>query len=454
VRTVPGVRKAVKWNSPFYGVERDGEKQGWFLSFHCFTKYVKVAFFRGASLRPVPPSASKHEDVRYLDIYEEDQIDEAQLTAWVKQASKLPGMRRCGGMTCHRPYACGAGRQRALLGHRSKMERRMTSPTTMKAVVIAGKGGPEVLELRDVPVPQPGPGEILIKVAAAGVNRPDVLQRQGSYPPPKGHSELPGLEVSGVVEALGDGVQRFASGDEVLALVNGGGYAQYVVTVEACAIKKPPALSFEEAAAIPETFFTVWHNVFERGGLKDGETFLVHGGTSGIGVTAIQIAKAFGARVITTAGSDEKCEAARALGADIAINYRTQDFVQVVKNETKRGVNVILDMVGGDYIAKNIRCLADDGRLINIGYQNGSTATVDFMRVMLKRLTLTGSTLRIRPTEVIGRIANAIEERVLPLVVAGKIKIPIDSTFPLARASEAHARMESGAHIGKIVLTV
>jgi NADPH2:quinone reductase len=336
----------------------------------------------------------------------------------------------------------------------SKTERRMTSPTTMKAVVIAGKGGPDVLELRDVPLPQPGPGEILIKVTAAGVNRPDVMQRQGSYPPPKGHSQLPGLEVSGVDEALGDGVERFAVGDEVLALVNGGGYAQYAVAAEACAIKKPPTLSFEEAAAIPETFFTVWHNVFERGGLKDGETFLVHGGTSGIGVTAIQIAKAFGARVITTAGSDEKCEASRALGADIAINYRTQDFVQIVKDQTKGGVNVILDMVGGDYIAKNIRCLADDGRLVNIGYQNGSTATVDFMRVMLKRLTLTGSTLRIRPTEVKGQIARAIEERVLPLVVAGKIKIPIDNTFPLARASEAHARMESGAHIGKIVLTI
>jgi NADPH2:quinone reductase len=213
-------------------------------------------------------------------------------------------------------------------------------------------------------------------------------------------------------------------------------------------------MSFTEAAAIPETFFTVWHNVFERGGLKAGETFLVHGGTSGIGVTAIQLAKAFGARVITTAGSDEKCAAARALGADVAINYRTQDFAEVIRQETgKRGVDVILDMVGGDYIEKNIRSLADDGRLVNIAYQTGSTATIDFMRVMLKRLTITGSTLRIRTNAVKGRIARALEEKVIPLVAAGQIKIPVDSTYPLARAADAHARMESSAHIGKIVLT-
>jgi NADPH2:quinone reductase len=331
----------------------------------------------------------------------------------------------------------------------------MSLPDIMKAVVIEGKGGPEVLQLRDVPLPQPGEREVLIKVAAAGVNRPDVLQRQGSYPPPKGHSELPGLEVSGIVAALGAGVERLSLGDAVMALVSGGGYAEYVVAAEPCCIKKPEALSFVEAAAIPETFFTVWHNVFERGGLKTGQKFLVHGGTSGIGVTAIQLAKAFGAHVTTTAGSDEKCNAARALGADVAINYRTQDFASVIKSDTAgRGVDVILDIVGGDYIDKNIRSLGDDGRLVNIAYQNGSAATIDFMRVMLKRLTITGSTLRIRPVDVKGRIARAVEERVLPLIAAGKIKVPIDSTYPLARAAEAHARMESSAHVGKIVLTV
>jgi NADPH2:quinone reductase len=325
----------------------------------------------------------------------------------------------------------------------------------MKAVVIEGKGGPEVLQLRDVAVPQPGKGEVLIKVTAAGVNRPDVLQRQGNYPAPKGHSELPGLEVSGVVAALGEGVERLSIGDAVLALVAGGGYAEYTVAPEVCCIRKPDTLSFIDAAAIPETFFTVWHNVFERGELKAGETFLVHGGTGGIGVTAIQLAKAFGATVFTTVGSDEKCAAARALGADVAINYRTQDFSEVVKSETgKRGVDVILDMVGGDYIEKNIRALSDDGRLVNIAYQKGSTATIDFMRVMLKRLTITGSTLRIRTNDVKGRIAQAIEEKVMPLVAAGSIKVPIDGTYPLAQAAKAHERMETSAHIGKIVLTI
>jgi len=331
----------------------------------------------------------------------------------------------------------------------------MTLPDVMKAVVIEGKGGPEVLQLRDVAVPQPGKGEVLIKVTAAGVNRPDVLQRQGNYPAPKGHSELPGLEVSGVVAALGEGVERLSIGDPVLALVAGGGYAEYTVAPEVCCIRKPDTLSFIDAAAIPETFFTVWHNVFERGELKAGETFLVHGGTGGIGVTAIQLAKAFGATVFTTVGSDEKCAAARALGADVAINYRTQDFSEVVKSETgKRGVDVILDMVGGDYIEKNIRALSDDGRLVNIAFQKGSTATIDFMRVMLKRLTITGSTLRIRTNDVKGRIAQAIEEKVMPLVAAGSIKVPIDGTYPLAQAAKAHERMETSAHIGKIVLTI
>jgi len=331
----------------------------------------------------------------------------------------------------------------------------MTLPDVMKAVVIEGKGGPEVLQLRDVAVPQPGKGEVLIKVTAAGVNRPDVLQRQGNYPAPKGHSELPGLEVSGVVAALGEGVERLSIGDAVLALVAGGGYAEYTVAPEVCCIRKPDTLSFIDAAAIPETFFTVWHNVFERGELKAGETFLVHGGTGGIGVTAIQLAKAFGATAFTTVGSAEKCAAARALGADVAINYRTQDFSEVVKSETgKRGVDVILDMVGGDYIEKNIRALSDDGRLVNIAFQKGSTATIDFMRVMLKRLTITGSTLRIRTNDVKGRIARAIEEKVMPLIAAGSIKVPIDGTYPLAQAAKAHERMETSAHIGKIVLTI
>ncbi len=328
-------------------------------------------------------------------------------------------------------------------------------PATMTAIAIDGKGGPEVLkpQMRDVPVPQAG--QVLIKVAAAGVNRPDVLQRKGLYPAPKGHSELPGLEVAGHVAALGTGPSRFKPGDAVMGLVNGGGYAEYCLADEGCCLPIPAGLSMTEAAAFPETFFTVWHNVFERGALKPAEWFLVHGGTSGIGVTAIQLAKAFGAHVITTAGSDAKCAAARALGADVAINYNTQDFASAVKDATNsRGADVILDMVGGDYIDKNIRALADDGRLVNIGFQSGSTATLDLMRVMLKRLTLTGSTLRVRSLDVKTAIAHAVEANVLPLIASGKVKVVIDSTFPLARAADAHARMESSQHIGKIVLEV
>jgi NADPH2:quinone reductase len=323
---------------------------------------------------------------------------------------------------------------------------RMNLPASMKAIVIEGKGGPDVLRLRQLPVPTPGAEDVLIKVAAAGVNRPDVLQRQGNYPPPKGHSELPGLEVAGVIASVGADVQGLSAGDEVLALVAGGGYAEYCVAPAICCIRKPQSLSFVEAAAIPETFFTVWHNVFERGALKAGEKFLV---------TAIQLAKEFGAKVFTTAGSDEKCAAARQLGADVAINYKTTDFAEVVKRETDgRGVDVILDMVGGDYIEKNIRSLGDDGRLVNIAFQQGSKATVDFMRVMLKRLTITGSTLRIRSNDVKGHIARAIESQVMPLVVSAKIKVPIDGTYALADAADAHARMESSAHVGKIVLMV
>ena len=330
-----------------------------------------------------------------------------------------------------------------------------TYPDMMTAIAIDGKGGPEVLKPVTLSVPQPAAGQVLIKVLAAGVNRPDVLQRKGLYPAPKGHSDLPGLEVAGTVAECGEGATRFKPGDAVMALLNGGGYAEYAIADEGVCLPVPKELSIVEAAALPETFFTVWHNVFERGALKTGQSFLVHGGTSGIGVTAIQLAKALGATVYATAGSAEKCEACRKLGADVAIDYKTQDFADVIKAETKgRGVDVILDMVGGDYIDKNIRSLADDGRLVNIAYQKGSTATVDFMRVMLKRLTLTGSTLRIRPKDVKAAIAAQVEAQALPLIASGKIKVPVDSTYPLLDAGKAHARMEESAHIGKIVLVV
>ena len=328
-------------------------------------------------------------------------------------------------------------------------------PETMTAVLITGKGGPEVLVSHKVPTPQPGPGQLLVKVAAAGVNRPDVLQRKGLYPAPKGHSEIPGLEIAGEIAVAGSETQRFKPGDRFMALVNGGGYAEYCLAEEPAGLPVPAALSITEAAGFPETFFTVWHNVFERARLWSGEWFMVHGGTSGIGVTAIQLAKAFGAKVIATAGSPEKCEACRRLGADRAVDYNTEDFVDAVKAETGgKGVDVILDMVGGDYLDRNIRSLADDGRLVNIAYQKGSSVTVDMMRVMLKRLTITGSTLRIRPTAVKAQIARGLEEQVLPMIADGCVKVVMDSTFPLAEAARAHARMEEGQHIGKIVLTL
>ena len=332
----------------------------------------------------------------------------------------------------------------------------MTSlPQTMTAIEIDGKGGPEVLVSRQTDVPEAGPGQVLIKVHAAGINRPDVLQRQGLYPAPKGHSPILGLEVAGEIAATGDGATRFKVGDKVMALVNGGGYAQYCVAEEPATLPIPTGLSMVEAAAIPETFFTVWHNVFERAALKPGEWFMIHGGTSGIGVTAIQLAKAFGAKVIATAGSPDKCAACTSLGADRAVDYRAEDFVDVVKDVTdKRGVDVILDMVGGDYIERNIRSLGDDGRLVYIAFLKGSKVEVDLMRVMLKRLTITGSTLRIRPTEVKGRIARALEEKVVPLIAEGKIRVVIDSSFPLEDVAKAHERLEAGQHIGKIVLTM
>jgi NADPH2:quinone reductase len=329
-----------------------------------------------------------------------------------------------------------------------------TPPATMTAIAIADKGGPEVLQPVTLPVPTAGPGQLLVKVAAAGVNRPDVMQRLGLYPAPTGHSEIPGLEIAGTVAAAGDGSGRFKVGDVVMALVNGGGYAEYCLADASACLPVPANLDMAQAAAIPEGFFTVWHNVFERGGLKAGEWFLMHGGTSGIGVVAIQLAHALGAKVITTVASAEKCEVCRSLGVTRAIDYAQEDFVEVVKAETgKRGVDLILDIVGGDYVERNIRSLADDGRLVNIAFQKGSKVTIDLMRVMLKRLTLTGSTLRIRSAEVKAQIARAVEERALPLVADGRVKIVIDRTYPLAEAAKAHARMEE-PHIGKIVLTV
>jgi NADPH2:quinone reductase len=327
-------------------------------------------------------------------------------------------------------------------------------PSTMTAIGIREPGKPEVLVPEERPVPQPGAGEILIKVEAAGVNRPDVMQRKGLYPPPPGAPDIPGLEVAGTVAAIGNNATRWKIGDKVMALVIGGGYAQYCLAHEshALAVGNIPIV---EAAAIPETFFTVWHNVFERGALKSGETFLVHGGSSGIGTTAIQLAKAFGARVITTAGSDEKCDACRKLGADVAINYKTEDFVAATKAATNdKGANVILDMVGGDYIGRNYEAASVEGRIVQIAFQGSPKATVDFRRIMLKRLHHTGSTLRSRSVADKGAIARAVEAQALPLVASAKVKVLIDSTFPLAEAAKAHARMESSAHIGKIVLTL
>jgi NADPH2:quinone reductase len=332
----------------------------------------------------------------------------------------------------------------------------MTSlPERMKAIAITEPGGPEVLQPVEVARPDPGPGEVLVKVAAAGVNRPDVIQRKGLYPPPPGASPLPGLEIAGEVVALGQGVSRYRLGDKVTALVTGGGYAEYCPAHEGSALSWPAGYDAVRAAALPETFFTVWHNLFYRGGLAAGETILIHGGSSGIGTTAIQLAKAFGARVFATAGSAEKCAACTELGADLAINYRETDFVEAVKQATSgRGVEFILDMVGGEYIQKNILCAADEGRIHQIAFLNGPKATVDFTRLMIKRLTLTGSTLRPRTAEVKAELARGLETQVWPLLTAGTAKPIIDSTFPLDKASEAHARMETNAHIGKIILTI
>jgi NADPH2:quinone reductase len=328
-------------------------------------------------------------------------------------------------------------------------------PDRMTAVAISEPGGPEVLQPEERPLPVLGHGEILIRVAAAGVNRPDVLQRKGAYPPPPGASDLPGLEVAGEVVALGTGVGRHAVGDKVTALAPGGGYAEYCKVPAGHALPIPGGLSMVEAAAVPETFFTVWTNVFDRCGLKRGERFLVHGGTSGIGTTAIQLAKAFGAEVFTTVGSDEKAEAVRKLGADHAINYKDQAFEKVVLEITGgEGIDVILDMVGGDYVERNWKAAAVEGRICQIATLNGIAENVNFSRLMVKRLTHTGSTLRPRSDDFKTAIAASLEEKVWPMIESGKVGPVMDSTFPLAEAAEAHRRMEGSGHIGKIVLTV
>jgi NADPH:quinone reductase len=330
----------------------------------------------------------------------------------------------------------------------------MAIPQTMKAVEIAGPGGPEVLQATTRPTPKPDPDEVLIKVAAAGVNRPDVLQRQGNYPVPPGASDIPGLEVAGEIVALGDGVKGWKIGDRVMALVAGGGYAEYASAPAPQCLAVPNNFSMVEAAAVPETFFTVWTNVFERGDLKSDEAFLVHGGTSGIGTTAIQLAHAFGARVFATAGSDEKCRICEKLGAERAFNYRNEDFVEGIRTATGgKGADLILDMVGGDYVARNIAVCAVEGRIVSIAFLRGAKVEVNLASVMAKRLVLTGSTLRPRSVADKGAIAKALRENVLPHLESGRIKPVIDHTFALAEAAEAHRRIEAD-HVGKIVLTL
>ncbi len=326
----------------------------------------------------------------------------------------------------------------------------------MKAVVITQPGPASVLQIRDRPVPVPAENEVLIKVFAAGINRPDILQRKGAYPPPPGASpDIPGLEVAGIIEACGEKVENLKNGDRVCALLTGGGYAEYSLAYAGNCLPVPAGFDFVQAASLPETVFTVWHNVFQRGNLQAGEHFLVHGGTSGIGITAIQLAKAFGAKVFATAGSDEKCEACLSLGADFCINYKKDDFEEAFKNA---GIDVILDMVGGDYIPKNIRLLRNDGRLVFIntmkgGKVNSTNDTVDFSLIMKRRLQITGSTLRNRAPEFKAALAAEIEQKVWPVLQAGRFKPVIFRQFDLSEAAQAHELMESSTHIGKIVLT-
>lgn len=327
-------------------------------------------------------------------------------------------------------------------------------PEFMPAVEITEAGGPDVLKLTEVPVPTLGESDVLIQVGCAGVNRPDVLQRAGSYPSPPGHSKLPGLEVAGRVVAVGTGVTHYAVGDLVTALTNGGGYAGYASVDAGTVLPVPAGLTVRDAAALPETVLTVWHNVFERGAAAPGDTLLVHGGSSGIGTTAIQIGVARGVQVVVTAGSHEKCAACLKLGAARAINYHDEDFVPIVKEMTGKGANVILDMVGGDYIARNIKAAATDGRIVQIAFLQGSKREIDLMAVMLKRLTLTGSTLRARDAAFKARLTDAVRAEVWPLVERGAVRPLIHTVFPLAEAAKAHALMESNAHIGKIMLDV
>lgn len=323
---------------------------------------------------------------------------------------------------------------------------------TMRAIEITKPGGPEVLQLVERPLPEPKHGQVVIKVAYAGVNRPDALQRAGMYAPPPTASDLPGLEASGEITAIGDGVSGLSVGDKVCALLPGGGYAEYVATAAAHCLPVPDGMSMKDAACLPETFFTVWSNVFMRGGLKAGELFLVHGGSSGIGTTAIQLGREFGARVFATAGTDTKCGACVKLGAEAAINYRDSDFVDVLKAEG--GADLILDMVGGDYIPRNLQALAEDGRLVQIAFLGGAKVEVNFTTLMTRRLTMTGSTLRPQSDLAKARIAEQLRDQVWPLLNAGKIAPVMDSEYDFENASEAHARMETSGHIGKIVLKV
>lgn len=328
-------------------------------------------------------------------------------------------------------------------------------PATMTAMGFDAPGGAQVLRAETLALPRPGAGEVLIRVSHAGVNRPDVIQRQGFYPPPPGASPIPGLEISGTVVGIGTGVEPEMLGQEVCALVSGGGYAEYCLADARHCLHVPEGLSLAEAAALPETLFTVWHNVFDRGFAREGDVLLVHGGTSGIGTMAIMLGKAFGLTVVTTCGSEEKCSAARELGADLAINYKAQDFVAHTRAFTDgRGADVVLDMVSGDYVARNLECLAEDGRHVTIAVLGGLTAEINMARVMSRRLTLTGSTLRPRPAEFKALLADEIHANVWPLVEDGTLRPVMDRTFPLAEAAAAHARMEAGEHIGKIVLSV
>ena len=328
-------------------------------------------------------------------------------------------------------------------------------PATMRAVEISSPGGPEVLRATARTPPRPRTGEVLIEVYAAGINRPDVLQRQGVYAAPTDASDLPGLEVAGRIATVGDDVTDWVIGDAVCALANGGGYAEYCAVPAGQCLPVPEGLDFVQAASLPETCFTVWTNVFDRGALKPGETFLVQGGTSGIGVTAIQMVNAFGNRVFATAGSDEKCAACVRLGAEVGINYRTQDFVDVVRAATGgKGVDIILDMVGGDYVPRELKALATEGRLVLIAFLGGAKATVNVADIMMRRLVLTGSTLRARDAAVKAGIAQSLREKVWPLIEARRIRPVVHAVFPLDRAADAHALMESGTHVGKIVLAV